>query len=820
VAKITRDTTPVQFTGANLENADLAYLSTTHSSGTVKYTLTVTESGSGLKSLTLSGLTVAGYVQGSDTVTVNGTGVAYTGFGTNIGFDPPLTSSTIVITGDLTSGDGPKTVKVDAAPDVVENVPTLGNTSKSITRDETAPSGLSLAVVGLTAVDSKYYTKSEVTLELAFTEVDSGLKELVFTGNFTPNKVSTALNSGTVIANPTSKTVILPTGDEYYEYLHGDSSKKVYITGTLDNEVPNTVSLVNVVDQMGNLQTSVSPSSITNLVKDNDPPSIESMAFEGNGYTTGTATLNITFTEPAGLNSLTFDADNSFATVTGVTKDGDPIDYTYTPGNDVLKFNVQTETAGSNITIQITGTLPGTLPGDDGEKKVFLSKAMDYPGTELAPVGSSIKTASIIRDSTPPEFNSGGTTIRGPNNAQPGYTSSQNNNTVKIVLNDADEIKEYAFTATSSSPPSTYGDSNLSGSEKVWTITNVDTNNSTTVFLWLKDKAGNPSLPHEFTLIYDSSDPVVGKTDGVSPNPPSLSASEDPDGNLTISGFAIYDGESGIYSANMYEGSSTTGILVNTSFNYSAGATNYNGTVTILPKPSLGQLIPQSYIIEVINNAGRSNTVTFDLTWDGTVFTASSVGLGFIPGAFIDGVSAFAGNTVRRARSGLNALTAAFSGGNRRSSDSVTAEDTPRSRSRINYQSSRERVEAARSPAVESTRSSRQSVTDGSSAGRTANPAPVTRETERINRVPGRENSSTVQPETMLTQNSETAVENLAALSFTDNGSLAPATANQDAGIRGAAFFLAAFILLAVSAVVFMARSWMQVKRAGKEEKE
>jgi hypothetical protein len=72
----------------------------------------------------------------------------------------------------------------------------------------------------------------------------------------------------------------------------------------------------------------------------------------------------------------------------------------------------------------------------------------------------------------------------------------------------------------------------------------------------------------------------------------------------------------------------------------------------------------------------------------------------------------------------------------------------------------------------------------------------------------------------MLTQNSEAAVENLAALSFDDNGSLAPAAANQDAGIRGAAFFLAAFILLAASTVVFMVRSRLRVKRISREERE
>jgi hypothetical protein len=257
-----------------------------------------------------------------------------------------------------------------------------------------------------------------------------------------------------------------------------------------------------------------------------------------------------------------------------------------------------------------------------------------------------------------------------------------------------------------------------------------------------------------------------------------------------------------IYETN--EGIPVDNPLTDVTINPSAGTIVFGNTYTLVDGAK--------FYVKGIDKAGNTNSLTFTVSVDGTgAITGVTPNLTGLAG-FIDGVSEFAGNTVRRVRGGLSAVAATFSGGGRRSSVSTTAEPASRPRQRIAYQGSRERAEEARSPAVESTLNSRQAITGGSSAGA----APAQRETARTGRAPEREGSGIRQSENVPVRDAETAGESLAAVSFRGSGGLAPAalTADRDDGMRGAAFFLAAFALLTAAAVFFMVRMRIQAKKS------
>jgi hypothetical protein len=273
------------------------------------------------------------------------------------------------------------------------------------------------------------------------------------------------------------------------------------------------------------------------------------------------------------------------------------------------------------------------------------------------------------------------------------------------------------------------------------------------------------------------------------------------------------------YGANIYVGESADGAPL--------GASD----VTITPAAAVGASTiafaagytfgdgPNKFYVEGTDKAGNSAHFGFTITASGGVITGVT-NPSFTLAGFIDGVSEFTGNTVRRVRSGLSAVAATFSGGNRRSA-SATTESASQPRPRIGYQSSRERAEAARSPAVESTLSSRRAATGDSSAGRIAEADPAPRETER-NRAPEREGTVITQPEKALAGDGETAGGGLEAASLPGNRGLAPAAleADQDAGMKGAAFFLAAFALLAAAAVFFTVRMRIQMRMQVKKSKD
>jgi hypothetical protein len=781
---ITLDATAPVFGTATLVNDVAGYDSTTHSSGTVKYTLLVTESGSGLSSLSLSGLSIAGYVGGgANTVTVDGTEVDYTGSGSTITFSDPQpsdSSMSIAITGTLVGVEGSSiTVEVTAAPDVVGNTPDLTGTVKTITLDTTGPSALSLDKVG------NGYTQSAAIVKLTFTEGSSGLKTLIFDGDFTPDAVSlsstgTPVIVGASVDGPT-KTVTLP-GDT--TNLAG-TNKIVYITGTLDGgEGPNTVSLSSVRDRVGNAGSL--PGGIT-LVKDNIAPTDISAIVKGSM----TDALD-DYTHSQTGNTLTITAtDNSLHAYAITTVNSQP-------------------DSGDWVTTGITGTGPwtaGTVDLKQTANPVVYLWLQDKAGNAT----SSGTSVSFNYEPDVPSITITDFTVKGPKDeAQDGFTDSQTGNRVTVTLGAGRTIAAYGFSTASGTVPTWVTTGINDGGSNVWSIPDADIGivASGDVYLWLRSRAGRPMTAGVLkAIIYDSTDPTAAKS--------SLTVTGTT--SLTITGFAFFDANVITEDdVETYSGSIGSGTKVDdaTYDLVSTSTTDYTSSVTI-PNPFGGASGNYPYYITVTDKAGRSSTVTFALTWNGTdpTIDVTSPSFGFIPGAFIDDVSEFAGNTVRRVRSGLSAVAAALSGGSGRPA-STTTELASLPSPRIDYQSSRERAEAARSPAVESTLNSGRTTTGDSSAGRIAGADLAPRETEMTNRAPEREGTVNTRPEKALAGNGETG--ELEAASLLNNGGLVPTAleADQDAGMKGAAFFLAAFALLAAAAVFFTVRVRTRVKKS------
>jgi hypothetical protein len=434
----------------------------------------------------------------------------------------------------------------------------------------------------------------------------------------------------------------------------------------------------------------------------------------------------------------------------------------------------------SGTTASITDT-HGLTAGIAGTRYIWFQ---DKAGN-INNAGSPNVDITVHYDTTAPVPS--GLTIRGLGAAD-GYTTdaAAANSTISITAADID-IKRFALTAAATAPAANADDWKpySSGSTEFNLGLTLTPNSANSFNLYLQDTAGNVT-PYanrlSYTLTHDNTAPVM--------NMGTLSFS-----GKTISGFTMTDTNLNtveIYKANsgQAEGSPLNNVAIDPDY----------GTIDFSTYSFDSGSITRFYV-KGIDRAGNTNSLTFTVSVDTSSNIATVTSKLTLFAGFIDGVSEFTGNTVRRVRSGLSAVAATFSGSSRRSA-STTAEPASQPRQRIGYQSSRERAEAARSPAVVSTLNSRRAATGDSSAG--ADPAP--RETARANRAPEREGNGVGQSENVLAEDGETAGESLEAVSFRSNGGPAALTADQDAGMKGAAFFFAVFALLTAAAVFLMVR--------------
>jgi hypothetical protein len=470
--KVLLDDTPPEFDGNNtgtayvstLKNGDSIYSyagageSDLYSYAAAVYRVYFRETGSGIKSLVVSGFdSVTNVSAHSGIASITVSYASSTGASPHtITFDEanggkyPSTSGTnwgyIEITGNLTAGETLKTISVTNSDDVVGNTAVNLPHSRTITRDTTAPSGVTLDLPG----GGTYFGG---TIQVDYTEAGSGPLSITFASSGGAGGVFVPATTGLTVegtnpvvgSQPVTGTVTVSNVDanSYRLNLPGDpnlrgGAKRLTIPGTMAASA--IVGITDMPDRVGNF--AVLDSNASKFIdRDAVPPAFSGFVFTG-PYTDGDGKgeLEITFTEEhSGLSELRFTGDafrNAVASSTSaadievsVTNDNSlftvlntgQYSYTYNSGTTTLKITdpliIAGQLKGTNRLLKIKGALPGS--DSVTVKSVTLSHALDAAGNPNTSPGQS---AAITRDTTPPAFS--GAVVKGTDvNAQNGWTN-------------------------------------------------------------------------------------------------------------------------------------------------------------------------------------------------------------------------------------------------------------------------------------------------------------------------------------------------------------------------------------------------------------
>jgi len=205
---VTLDPTAPVISGNTFTITDSAKNRTDYTTGLVKLSVPVTETGSGVKTVTVRGTGLASVAS----ATVNGVAASVTGTGPYIiTLANPLTASTLEITGVtvVTTSDDIRPLNV-VLTDAVGNVSALA--TQSITVDRTDPVVNTFTISrndGITLNSGSgvnaYTTRRDVTLNVSVTETGIGIQTLNFAGVASLDSVSGAPNatiSGSTISFP------------------------------------------------------------------------------------------------------------------------------------------------------------------------------------------------------------------------------------------------------------------------------------------------------------------------------------------------------------------------------------------------------------------------------------------------------------------------------------------------------------------------------------------------------------------------------------------------------------------------------------------
>jgi hypothetical protein len=230
------DTAPVFGSGAIKGSATPAAVNNTE----IDYTIPVTETGSGLASITVDGFT------GITKVTLGGSTDAVSGYTASvISFTgaPKPNNVILSITGTVAAGakdggtDGQRTIKVTAAADIVENTVSTDTGAVTVLLDTTAP-GFGTGSLDGTGVVTGYTKAVGVTYEVSITEGASGLQKVTVNGLSNIAVAGDSGISGTVSGQDIS--------------FDGESGGNLKITGDLASGDGSKTVSIDAEDQAGN----------------------------------------------------------------------------------------------------------------------------------------------------------------------------------------------------------------------------------------------------------------------------------------------------------------------------------------------------------------------------------------------------------------------------------------------------------------------------------------------------------------------------------------------------------------------------------------
>jgi hypothetical protein len=361
-ANVFLDTVAPSFSGALINGGDA-----TTSSPSVTYTVTLTEAGSGLTSLTVSGFdSITSADIGGQTGTVSDLTITFSS-GTT-------TSGTLTIIGTLPAVDGTKIIKITDAQDHAGNITSGAETtsSTSITLDTAVPTITTLSLSGTYSGANPVYATTNIKVELTGTDGGSGIaKYLVIS------------SAGSLSGKP---------GADSSDWKNEAEDDLYPISGLGNIEAKYVYAALK--DIAGNISDYTQVGSST-IKLDATPPSFSGASINSGATsttnTTVTYTVQVNESNGVGLASVTIDG----LTPTSANIDSQPGSIT---GNDISFSNSPSDSSK-------TLTIEGTLSATNGEKTVSIIAASDRLGNNVSsPISGTSDT--IILDTVAPSFSS------------------------------------------------------------------------------------------------------------------------------------------------------------------------------------------------------------------------------------------------------------------------------------------------------------------------------------------------------------------------------------------------------------------------------
>lgn len=271
------------------------------------------------------------------------------------------------------------------------------------------------------------FTPAAAVLEFSFKETVSGLHKIYLAGNY-----FASVTNGTVLNGDDSPSAgrfdyepglepVITFYNAGVPKSTGNTVAVIRVPLTLSGgEGSYTVSVVKARDYAGNEQTSGLdfPAADLAIVKDSIAPAFTAPSIVNDGvavpgYSSGNVIYTLPFIEAgSGLAELQFETSGRFGAVTEISDGGSNYVpgsgtgawFSYTDGKITFTGTILPKTNSGSLVIK--GSLPGSLPADDGQKYIELSSAKDAAGNTV----TSSLSVSIIRDTTAPSVSSAGLT--------------------------------------------------------------------------------------------------------------------------------------------------------------------------------------------------------------------------------------------------------------------------------------------------------------------------------------------------------------------------------------------------------------------------